>query len=641
MAEKSKPLRAEKIRPDMRSPEEALQVRAKALKTARMKAKVMAKKKKVLDRRVQVEEYQLMRVNPPKCYVATYFLQERSGGMICRQEWYKFHIPEDRDDPEVTLQLWTKPSGREPTFCGEAGDLYSLELHHPNGESYNIHIIVPSAESRENPDLLLQYSCFDVGGLEKAFTVDSEAWMNYLLFRDDTNKEDLDSRLLYHAIFNRYELGDLPLVDFADCGDEEIKMLIDKMIPGGDYPRPTVAESLLATDPSESEPTAEVLRAQDEEDAALEEKVASNLDLVIRRKYGRRPSFKEILDYEEMVANNLGYASPKKRTIKRKRLQPYPRREVFKLHSDVERQKNKRLNKYLEDCMAPGGKYSEETDTETPQDSLEKPEAVPKDEDIPPLGSPSTLTSWSGSGWATEDDKEDDESPEVTIIMPLDDEGRFLNKVPDLSKASQVPRSLKPEKSWEASYKAEKDVDLVLAESREERMDETFLSLMSSLSGIDVLDRSSELESLVRDSTSTSTSSEEAGQENSETGSIFDDSVEVFLAKHREEEIVTLSTDSDTSGNNTPEAGPTGSMIGPATQGSMPVEGPGEISILGRRFRWNVPALVAEYPGGFIDDLVYMGVPRELWPFPPVDGEQDDDDNPDDGCDYKHNDEGN
>ena len=144
MAEKSKPLRAEKIRPDMRSPEEALQVRAKALKTARMKAKVMAKKKKDLDRRVQVEEYQLMRVNPPKCYVATYFLQERSGGMICRQEWYKFHIPEDRDDPEVTLQLWTKPSGREPTFCGEAGDLYSLELHpqSPTGEVHFENVIL-------------------------------------------------------------------------------------------------------------------------------------------------------------------------------------------------------------------------------------------------------------------------------------------------------------------------------------------------------------------------------------------------------------------------------------------------------------------------------------------------------------------
>ena len=193
---------AEMIRPDMRSPDEALQVKAKALKIARMKAKIEAKEEKEADRRVKVEEYQLMRVNPPKCYVATYFLQERSGGMICRNEWYKFRVPEEKDDPEVTLQLWTKPENREPCLCGEAGDLYSLQLHHPNGEIYNVNIVVPSAEAKEDPDLLLQYSCFDIGGLEKAFTVDRDGWQNYLLYRDETNKEDLDCRLLYHAIFN-------------------------------------------------------------------------------------------------------------------------------------------------------------------------------------------------------------------------------------------------------------------------------------------------------------------------------------------------------------------------------------------------------------------------------------------------------
>ena len=152
---------AEQIRPDMRSPDEALQVRAIALKAARMKAKVLRKEEKEAERRVRVEEYQLMRVNPPKCYVATHFLLERSGGMICRNEWYKFHVPEARDDPEVTLQLWTKPERQEPVLVGEAGDLYNLQLHHPNGENYIVSIVVPSAEARDNPDLILQYSCFD------------------------------------------------------------------------------------------------------------------------------------------------------------------------------------------------------------------------------------------------------------------------------------------------------------------------------------------------------------------------------------------------------------------------------------------------------------------------------------------------
>ena len=109
----------------------------------------------------------------------------------------------------------------------------------------------------------------------------------------------------------------------AKCKEDQgadLVIIMDHMVPGGDYPRPTVFEANLTTEPPAPEPTPEMLRAQEEDDAALEDQVSDKLDVVIRRKFGRRPSFKEIVEHEEMLAKNLGYSPKKMKTMKRKRL---------------------------------------------------------------------------------------------------------------------------------------------------------------------------------------------------------------------------------------------------------------------------------------------------------------------------------
>ena len=78
---------------------------------------------------------------------------------------------------------------------------------------------------------------------------------------------------------------------------------------------------------------------------------------------------------------------------------------------------------------------------------------------------------------------------------------------------------------------------------------------------------------------------------------------------------------------------------GVSPDGEAPKKTPSEITFQGRRYRWDVPARVAHYPGGYIDDLIYMGIPRELWPFP-VDGETKDE-TTDADCGYKHDEDGN
>ena len=645
---------AEMIRPDMRSPDEELQVRSRSLRAARMKAKVEARIAKEQERKVKVEEWQLLRLYPAKEYVGMYFLTERSGGMASRNQWYRFHWAPERNYPEVVLQLWNKPIGREPTLRGEAGDLYRPHLDLPNGETFPVHIIVKSKEAEEDPGLTIQYSVFDLGSLEKGFTVDLEAWQNYLLFREESNKQDLDMRLLYHAVCNRWETGDMTLIEFAQLDVEAIKNLINGMMPGGDYPRPSVREAMLATEPAAPEPTPEMLRAREEEDADLEEKVSENLDKVIRKKFGRRPSFKEIEEYEAMVASNLG-KTPRKKGLKHKRLNPYARKEALRFHPEIERKINVRLNKYLEDVLT-----TDETQGSDLQDvpisvnDFENPKEVMNF--IKEKTSPDSP--WSGSGWATEEERDDTEDPDEDepTMVPLDQDGRMIPAslmIPPklFPEAGNITPPLKPERSWEESYKAQKDVNLVLTESREERHDETVLSLMSSMSGIDMLDRSSELESIIRDAQTTSSDDsarfhdlelndsmpdlDDSIQDLDESIQDPDDSVEVFLAKHRESEIVTLDS-SSSSGGSTPGQGPMAESTtspGPSATGDVP-----EITYQGSRYKWTVSNEVAFYPGAYIDDLVAVGIPPELWPFKT--NEETDDAKTEECChDYKQKNE--
>ena len=604
MAEKTV---AERIRPDMRSPDEELQVRSKALRIARMKAKVHARLEKEADRRVKMEEYKLLRLYPAKHFIASYPLKERTDGMLVRNQWYKFQIPTERDDPEVALQLWRKITGEDLTYVGEAGDLYSLELSLPMNVTLPLHIIVESAEAREHPGLALQYSVFDIGQQEKAFTVGSEAWFNYLLYRDEDNKEDLDMRILYHAICNRWEMGTMTLGDFAKSDPCLFQNLIDGMIPGNDYPRPSAEESLLETVPPKPGPSpemaAELLRTQEKEDEELEIKVSDNLDKAVKKKFGRRPSFKDILEYESMVARNLGMWSPKKRTFKKKRVNPYPKKEVFRFHPDVEKKINKSLNKYLEDYLQEPNvdPLPDDRDHKISIREMDDPEEVVEFLDRQgALSSPVTLKSWSGSGWETNDEDQDDEpdDDEEETVLPLDENGRII---PDLGPVLETKVDV-------THPQEEGPID--------EKLDNSIASLASSLSGIEVLDRSSELESHPRDFT---TSSDEArNREIDDSLPDFDDSVEVFLAKQRQEhEIVTVSSsDSD---NVTPKEDPEGDDKKKLTGFTRPSP-TGNVTFQGTRFHFVYPEVASFYPGAYVDDLAACSIPRELWPFGQDDG---------------------
>ena len=301
------------IRPEMRSDEENWKIRQRTLRAAREKAASQSINERAAMRRVRIEEKALFRVYPDKESVAKHFLAERSEIMRERDWWYRYHIPQESSNHEVTLQLWCKPQGEEPSLVAEVGDLYNVSLELTDG-TININIIVESSEARSHPELSLQYSVFDCGDGDKAFVVSAEAWFNFLMFRDEIMvpgiQELIDPRMLFHAIGNRWVLGEVTLVGFEHVTLNDCIRLKQDMVPGQWYPRPTAEESLLTVTPKNE---FEGLRSEDSFRMSLEENIKfQNKMNKLRRRPKRKPRRQPSVEGLNASPGARGLDTPKK-----------------------------------------------------------------------------------------------------------------------------------------------------------------------------------------------------------------------------------------------------------------------------------------------------------------------------------------
>lgn len=218
-----------------------------AFQAAKLKAEV---EEKTVTVNIKKDELDFYRVYPDKRFIAPYWLTEKTFEMAAKGLKYKYRIPEDSQDPEVPLLLFQRDLNTgEEVKLGEAGDLYCLTLHTYEGTVMEIHIIVESRTSVESRESWLYYSCFDIGHGEKAYTIPSRAWQNYLLYREDKEgvREELDTRLLFLAVGNREYIGGCTLENFKKVSSYQLKQMILDMRPGGTYIRPTTEEAELDT----------------------------------------------------------------------------------------------------------------------------------------------------------------------------------------------------------------------------------------------------------------------------------------------------------------------------------------------------------------------------------------------------------
>ena len=205
-----------------------------------------------LDRLLEEDDRRYFSLIPDRDYIAAYFLEERSDWMRNAGLRYRFGVPLDDADPEITLQVWKRdPDTGDQQLEAIAGDLYTVSLMTPCGKAtINVNLIVESSESRKYANSWLQFSTFDVGHSEKAWTIPSEAWYSYMMWREDApdRRKELDTRLLFVAVGDYGQIGDNCKIEhFRDFTADDILILMQNMAVGKVYSRPTSEEALLST----------------------------------------------------------------------------------------------------------------------------------------------------------------------------------------------------------------------------------------------------------------------------------------------------------------------------------------------------------------------------------------------------------
>ena len=476
--------------------EEQWALKRLALKQAKQKAQVEERQAR---KNMKEQEKMVFRVHPRKDFIAKYFLRERTDHMVENGLWYKYNVPEDHSNPEVTLQLWKKEEETgEMVLLGDVGDVYSLVLDLPSC-SMNINVIVESREVRMREDLGLYYSVFEFGFQDKAYTIFAQAWFNYLLYVEEDHKVELDTRIMFQACGNKIWLGEMSYTQFKTGSRSDFAMLLQSMEPGEVYPRPSVEEAMLATADEPTTSGYEVLRMD-----------------------GHHRDFRTKMKRERMAKRKpspLPNVSPYDTTLHRGPPAPKKTRSNTAPNYTLPRA----AQQLILDCINPWSEEMIETRL------LNRACRSLLHEDAWSIrrssrdASPATLKSWSGSGWTT-----GNSTPVSTPDHPS-----------TLSDAEFPP------------------TDDSLNNALVATPDQTLVSLKSSISEIEILAVSLEVfEDAIEDVLELSVVEVDAegnpleGPEedvNNHTGELsisFTDSVDVFLAKQRNEsQIVTVSSE--------------------------------------------------------------------------------------------------
>ena len=252
-------------------------------KLAYYAAKLKAVKKSERDSRAMDAVYQLrmenrkfFKVMPDLDVVSTYPLKERTDLMKENKWWYRYKLPVEEGETEVILQLWEDATWNDRKVVMEVGDLYRLNLEIPSGGEMKLYVLVESAESRRAEESKLFFSVYDVGDAEQAYTIPSEGFETYIMYREDNwrTRKECDARMLYMALGDQDQLNDISLDDFRELSMASIKTLKENMVPGNIYRRPTSVQALLKTrDPSWDGGVEELLRMESEDSIKM------NLDM--------------------------------------------------------------------------------------------------------------------------------------------------------------------------------------------------------------------------------------------------------------------------------------------------------------------------------------------------------------------------
>ena len=126
----------------------------------------------------------------------------------------------------------------EPMNRVKVGEVYSVDFFWTEYESIRLHVIA----TRPNHGMVVEhYQVFDMGRSGVAVTVPRRAWDNWRQWaHDKTEGIHIDKRMVYLAIGDRAQIGNMSLEEFARLTCDQVEFLTERMTPGMMLVRPSM-----------------------------------------------------------------------------------------------------------------------------------------------------------------------------------------------------------------------------------------------------------------------------------------------------------------------------------------------------------------------------------------------------------------
>ena len=191
------------------------------------------------------EQQQKMAYNFPVTYAPEGRLRETSKSqyMAVMRMFYQFN----RSTEDLTLELRQDTEDGLTIKYATVGTVYSADFFWSPTETIRLHII---AAKKRNDKVLEHYHVYDMGCSGNAYSIPDKAWENWMMLgKEKVGGVNVDKRLIFLAIGDRSQIGNMSIGEFSRLTCEQVESLQDALKPGMFLVRPSIEEAGLDEGP--------------------------------------------------------------------------------------------------------------------------------------------------------------------------------------------------------------------------------------------------------------------------------------------------------------------------------------------------------------------------------------------------------
>ena len=199
------------------------------------------------------EHQQKLAYGFPVAYAPEGRLRETSKShyMAVMRLFYQYN----RSSEDLTLELRQDTEDGLIIRYATVGTVYSADFFWSPTETIRLHII---AAMTGGDKVREHYHVYDMGSSGNAYTIPQLAWENWMILgKERVGGVGIDKRIIYLAIGDRSQIGNMGIEEFSKLSCEQVERLQDGLKPGMFLVRPSITEAGLDEGPRRATPKKE------------------------------------------------------------------------------------------------------------------------------------------------------------------------------------------------------------------------------------------------------------------------------------------------------------------------------------------------------------------------------------------------